>query len=147
MAKVFEDLFMDIQADMVYACMDYVNGDADKIYVYVSAEGKVQTSSHFYEIGGMVYNPYTIKDVSPKYDVSVSNQRKCVNVLMEDLAELVALCKEYNRPMPTEIKMIYDVNKNSLNADYKYEPVYSNHKTKTSYDVINEWIEEVKNAK
>ena len=35
------------------------------------------------------------------------------------------LCKEYDRPMPTEIKMIYDVNDGSLSVDYKYEPVYS----------------------
>ena len=44
--------------------------------------------------------------------------------------------------MPTEIKMIYDVNTKEFHADYKYESVYSTHKTKTAYDVVNEWMEE-----
>ena len=63
----------------------------------------------------------------------------------EEIKKMVNLCKEYNRPMPTEIKMIYDVNTKEFHADYKYESVYSTHKTKTAYDVVNEWMEEVKN--
>ena len=39
------------------------------------------------------------------------------------------------------------VNTKELHADYKYESVYSNHKTKTAYHVVKEWLEEVKNQK
>ena len=47
--------------------------------------------------------------------------------------------------MPTEMKMIYNNNTKEFNADYCYEPVYSNHKTKTADTIANEWYEEVKN--
>ena len=45
--------------------------------------------------------------------------------------------------MPTEIKMVYDVNTKQFNADYKYNLVYSNHKTKTADDIVNDWYYEV----
>ena len=145
MAKIFEDLFMDIQADMICVCLEYASRNVDKIFIYASVEGGITTSSHFYKIKGNVLKPHKINTFLPEQDVSVERQRACVHMLINDVEELIALCKEHDKPMPTEIKMVYDVKKNSLNVDYKYDPVYSNHKTKTSYDVINEWIKEVKN--
>lgn len=46
--------------------------------------------------------------------------------------------------MPTEMKLIYDVKANSLDAQYKYDNVYSKSKIKTAYDIANEWFEEIK---
>ena len=37
----------------------------------------------------------------------------------------------------------YDVNSNSLNANYQYEPVYSQHHNKTSDDIFEEWFKEI----
>ena len=48
------------------------------------------------------------------------------------------VCIEYSRPMPTEMKLIYDVKKNSLKAEYKYENTYSESQTKTAYDMADE---------
>ncbi len=146
MAKIFEDFFMDIQADMVFACKDYVNGYADKIYVYGSFEGRMIASDYFFEIDGQVIERHKINTISPKYDVSTQRQSSCLQILNNDIDELIDLCKKYNRPMPTEIKMIYDVEKNSLDVNYKYEPVYSNHRTKLPDDVVDEWFEEIRNS-
>ena len=49
--------------------------------------------------------------------------------------------------MPTEIKMVYDVKTKQFNADYKYNLVHSNHKTKTADDIVNDWYYEVKNKR
>ena len=57
------------------------------------------------------------------------------------------LCEEHKRPMPTEIKMIYDVARNSLDVNYKYDNQWLNHKTKAPDDIADEWFEEVKNFK
>ena len=35
MAKIFEDEFMEAQADMVSICLEYVEDDAEKIYIYM----------------------------------------------------------------------------------------------------------------
>ncbi len=147
MAKVFEDLFMDIQADMVYACLDYVDKDADKIYIYGSFEGRMISSDFFYEIDGKVLERHKLNIISDKYDVSHQRQSVCLQILNDDIGELIDLCKEHSRPMPTEIKMVYDVKKNSLNVEYKYDKIYSNHKTKLPDDIADEWFQEIKNSK
>ena len=107
------------------------------------------TPDYFYDIGGIVLNKHELNDAKNGfvYDVSFDRQKACLHILMEDIKKMVNLCKEYNRPMPTEIKMVYEVNTKELHADYKYESVYSNHKTKTAYHVVKEWLEEVKNQK
>ena len=145
--KIFEDYFTEIQADMVSICLEYVENKADKIYLYASFESNVMTPNYFYDIGGTILNKHKLNDANNGfvYDVSPDRQKACLNILMEEIKKMVNLCKEYNRPMPTEIKMIYDVNIKEFHADYKYESVYSTHKTKTAYDVVNEWMEEVKN--
>ena len=43
--------------------------------------------------------------------------------------------------MPTQIKLVYDVAANRLNADYKYDIIFSNYKKKTAYDVLEEWYQ------
>lgn len=147
MAKVFEDLFMDLQADMVFACVDYVKGRADKVYVYGSYEGRTISSDWFYEINGQVVARHKTNTISPEYDVSGRNQNICLDILIESIDDMIDLCKEHKRPMPTEIKMIYDVNKNSLDVKYKYDNQWLNHKTKYADDIADEWFEEVKNSK
>ena len=46
--------------------------------------------------------------------------------------------------MPTQIKLIYDVAANSLNVDYSYDIIYSNHKNKMADDILEEWFESEK---
>ena len=129
MAKVFEDLFMEMQADMVFACKDYVKGAADKIYIYISSEGRMISNDYFFEINGQILKRHKLDSVSAQYDVSLDNQEKYNMILIEDTLKLEEICKEHNKPMPTEIKMIYDVKKNSLNVKYKYDNQWLNHKS------------------
>ena len=46
--------------------------------------------------------------------------------------------------MPTEIKLVYDVKKNSLTANYVYENLWIDSDTKLGLDIFNEWFEEIK---
>ena len=75
--KVFEDLFMDIQEDMVCAGLDYVDSNADKIYIYGSCEGRMTMPDCFFEVDGDVYNRATLRTISDDYDVSGENQDIC----------------------------------------------------------------------
>ncbi len=147
MAKSFEDLFMEIQADMVFACMDYVKGMADKVYVYGSFEGRMISSDWFYEINGQIVARHKTNTISSEYDVSGDNQDECLDELNGAIDDMIDLCKEHKRLMPTEIKMVYDVKKKSLDVNYKYDNQWHDHKTKTPDDVADEWFEEVKNSK
>ena len=64
--------------------------------------------------------------------------------LTEKIKELVKVCKEYEKPMPTEIKLIYDVVHHKLRSHYEYEPMYSFDEEKTADDMEDEWYEQVK---
>ncbi|MCH5262283.1 MAG: hypothetical protein J1F42_05165 [Lachnospiraceae bacterium] len=144
----FETYFSELQADMVSICLENVEDRADMIYIYCSFESNVLASSYFYKINGKVVSRAKLNDAvgpdEPQYDVSVARQKEVMNIINDDIRKIRQICMDYDRPMPTEMKIIYDVKKNSLNTDYKYENVYSSSKTKTAYDIAEEWFEEMK---
>lgn len=85
-----------------------------------------------------------IVDGQEEYDVSIPRQCDVMEILNEDMVALRKLCEEHQREMPTQIKLIYDVAANSLNADYSYDIIYSNDKDKMADDILEEWFESEK---
>ena len=78
----------------------------------------------------------------PHYTSDLDNIFKVIEILVEDLEKLKSACEKFGKPVPTEIKLYYDVKKKSLDGKYKYEPVYSMYKDKLSDDVFEEWFKE-----
>ncbi|WP_250278938.1 hypothetical protein [[Clostridium] colinum] len=147
MGKTFEDNFSEIQADMVDICMEYVEDRADEIYIYGCYEDKFLTSDYFYKIDGKILDRHKLNDAydgNEVYDVSDENQGFVLDILNKDIRKIKELCLENEREMPTEIKLIYNVKKNSLKAEYKYENVWSQYENKLPQHVVEEWFEEIK---
>lgn len=148
MSKVFEDYFSELQADMVSICLEYVEGRAEKIYIYCSCEERVLSSDFFYCIEGKIKERHKLNDDMNKcnnytYDTSIERQDAVLDILIEDIKKMMSLCNEYKREMPTEIKLVYDVSKNSLRAEYEYNLVYSNDPVKTADDIAMEWLKKI----
>ncbi|WP_078552230.1 DUF600 domain-containing protein [Bacillus alkalicellulosilyticus] len=151
MSKNFEDKFSELQADMVAICLEYVENRAEKIFIYCSFEARVISSDFFYCINGKVVRKHKLNDAisNPNdfhYDTSGERQSGVLTILINNIKEMINLCDEYNREMPSEIKLIYSVVNNSLSADYKYDMVYSNHPEKTADDISREWFEEIQST-
>ena len=148
MAKVFEDYFTEIQADMVSICLEYVEKRAEKIYIYCSFEDNVIAGDFFYKVNGKIVHNHKLNDArsmwDEEYDVSIARQSAAMEIIIEDIESLIKLCQEYQREMPTQIKLVYDVVKNSVNADYSYDLVYSHKSAMTSDDVFEEWYQSEK---
>jgi len=142
-AKVFEDYFSELQADMVSICLEYVKNQGDNIYIYCSNESNMYSVAYFYKINGMLKKRGKVNEELPDCDVSGSMQKAVMDILMEDLRKIEEVCREFNRQVPTEIKMIYDIKKNSLKTEYQYELVHSNHPTKTARAVEIDWFNEL----
>ena len=140
MDKVFEDYFSELQADMVSICMEYVEKRAERIYIYCSFEDNVISS------GFVKKNKLNdaIKSGEKTYDVSVARQKGAVKIINEDIKKLNRICQEYQRDMPTQIKLVYDIVENKLNADYSYDLIFSNDISRTAYDVLEEWYQSEK---
>ena len=148
MAKVFEDYFSEIQEDIVSICLEYVEGRAEKIYIICSFESNVISHYYFYKVNGMVVRKHKLNDAissgEKPYDVSIDVQKQVADIITDDIKALIKLCRENNRDMPTEIKLVYDIKVNKLNADYSYDLMYSKSRTKTADTIANKWFEEMK---
>lgn len=147
--KEFEDRFSELQADMISICMEYVEDRADKVFVYASCEEGVISSSFFYLINNKYLESHKVNDAllagEESYDVSTERQFNVLHIINENIEEIKVLCKEFERDMPTEMKLIYDVNSGKFQAEYKYELIYTNDDIKTADDVADEWFQEIKN--
>jgi hypothetical protein len=147
MAKVFEDYFSEIQADMVSICLEYVNGIADTVYIYGASEAGMITPDYFYCINGTIVQRHKLNDIgSFQYDVSPDRQRQVSRILIEDIEKLMELCDENKRDMPTQMKMVFDVKTRKFSAEYSYELMYLKYPEKSYATIAQEWYEEVKNA-
>ena len=146
MAKAFEDYFSEIQTDMIEICLEYIEDRAEKIFIYGSYEDGTITEYFFYQINRMIFKKSEVnkalKPGEPPYDVSSDRQQDAMKIIHDDIEALITLCKEYKREMPTQLKIVYDVRKNTVNADYKYDLMYSTDPDRTDLDIIEEWIEE-----
>ncbi|PQZ47039.1 DUF600 domain-containing protein [Bacillus sp. MYb209] len=147
--KEFEDKFSELQSDMIAICMEFVEDRADKVYVYASCEEGIISSRFFYLINNKYVKCHKVNDVledgDERYDVSRERQFMVLRIICEDIEKVKVLCKEYERDMPTEMKLIYDVKSGNFKADYKYDLVYTNDAIKTAGHIADEWFEEVKN--
>ena len=147
--KEFEDKFTKLQADMISICMEYVGNRADKVYVYASHEESIISSQVFYAINHKYVKPHKVNDAledgDERYDVSSKRGFMVLRMICEDIERLGDLCKEYEREMPTEMKLIYDVKNGNFKGEYKYELVYTHDDFKTADHIADEWFEEMKN--
>ena len=142
--KQFEDYFSAIQTEWVELGLEYVP-DADKIFIHCSYESNMYSFNVFYLIDGIVVRKHKINTISGRsYDISAVRQRALLNFGVEELRKMRNLFKEFNREMPTEIKLIYDVKENSLEGDYSYELKHSNTKDLTADDIFDKWFDDVK---
>ncbi|MCM3770964.1 DUF600 family protein [Priestia aryabhattai] len=149
--KEFEDKFSKLQADMISICMEYVEDRADKVYVYASREEGIISGSFFYCINNKYVECHKVNDAleneDERYDVSQKRMLMVLRIICEDIEKIEDLCKEYERDMPTEMKLIYDVKSGNFKAEYKYDFVYTHDDIKTADHIADEWFEEVKNNK
>ncbi|PGM48139.1 DUF600 domain-containing protein [Bacillus cereus] len=147
--KEFEDKFSELQADMISICMEYVEDRADKVYVYASCEESIISSSFFYLINNKYVKNHKVnealEDGDERYDVSPKRGFMVLRIINEDIKKVKVLCKEYEKDMPTEMKLIYDVKSGKFKAEYKYDLVYTIDDIKTADHIADEWFEEVKN--
>ena len=148
MSKVFEDYFSELQADMVSICLEYVDNKAEQIFIYCSCEAGMISSDFFFRINNRILERHRLNEglelEIQLYDTSVDRQDGVLTIINEDIEKIRMACINYNREMPTEMKIVYNVRKNSINADYSYDLKFSNDPVKTSDDVAMEWFNEVK---
>ena len=140
----FEDKFMEIQVGMISLAMEYVQDQAEKVYIYAIADS-LYSFKPFYKINGIVIGMEKVNEVATKtVDDSDNMAFALLKYGTEDMRKLQEVCQEYNREHPTEMWLIYDAQKNTLNSRYSYEGRYEKDEELLPNLEFEKWFEEVK---
>jgi hypothetical protein len=147
MNKIFEDYLSELQTDMVAISLEYVDNQADDIYIYCSYEPTMYVFDVFFRINGKIVHKHQLNETGNNkviYDVSKERQKALLKIGNDNLKNIHKKCEEFNKEMPTEFKLHYDVKQNRLQGQYRYDVVYSNDEELLPDDIFDLWFEEVK---
>jgi len=148
MDSTFEKLITDVQIDMVEICLEYVNEQADCVYIYCSFEDNALTNNFFFRIKNKLFKKHKLNDLNGniQFNTSIEYQRAAIKSINQDIEEINNLCKQYNKPMPTEMKIIYDVKKKDFSVDYRYDKIYTNTSDKSAMMICDEWFDSLESC-
>ena len=142
----FEDKFMEVQASMISLALEYVQNQAEKVYIYCISEEALLSFDVFYKINGTVTKMYAVNEIlNKKVDTSKNMMVAVQRFGLEDIQKMLDVCQEYDREHPTEMWLIYDAKKNSLDSCYSYEGRYDKDEELIPRLEFEKWFEEVKN--
>ena len=140
----FEDKFMEIQIDMISLAMEYVQNQAEKVYIYFISEEALLSFDVFYKINGVFVKLHRVNTVlDTKVDDSDNMMFSVLRYGNEDIQKLLDVCQEYGREHPTEMWLVYDAQKNSLDSHYSYEGRYDKDEELLPSLEFEKWFEEV----
>ena len=118
---------------------------AEKVYIYCISEEALQSYKVFYKINGIVIEMDKVNEVATKkIDDSDNMAFAVLGYGAEDIQKLIDVCQEYDREHPTEMWLIYDAQKNSLDSRYSYEGRYDKDEELIPRLEFEKWFEEVK---
>ena len=137
MSKIYEDEFMELQSKLIGLCIEIVHNKADRVYVYGSVEESSISFNAFFEVKGEFK---TINQIG----VDTDTMWRFLDIGISDLTSLKDICSRYEQPVPTELKLIYDVKTGKLDAKYKYEPICSGKTGVDSSQIFMAWLNEMK---
>ena len=142
----FEDKFMEVQVSMISLALEYVQDQADNIYIYAIADS-LYSFNLFYEINGNVVHKHLVNNFLPDdSQVDIGLQSILLREGIRDVENMIKICQEYNREHPTEMWLVYDVQKNRLESRYSYEGRYDKDEELLPRLEFEKWFEEVKNS-
>ena len=145
MNRVFEDQLMEIQSDMIFLSLEYVENKAEIVYIYVVLEDGLVSFDVFYKIGGFISEKSDVNEyLSEKINDSDDIQFSLLEYGIEDAEKIEVLFKENSKEVPTEIRLVYDVKNNSLKSNYIYDAMYEKNEDLSVSDVFEAWIQEEK---
>lgn len=111
--RTFEDEFMDIQSDIIGMCLDFVDGKVDKVYAYGLIQKNSLQFNVFYAVDGKVKHANQFVKESEEIFQLLEEGMACLDEIRE-------LCKQHERQLPNELRMVYDNQTGKYESSYKY---------------------------
>ena len=143
----FDEKFRELYTNMVEIAYEYVNrnrDEVDDIFIF-GAIGDGNFSYHvFYKINGKMVEIHQLNRVSKQqYDLSDNRTFKLQDLGNDYLEKIAALFKSDNRPVPTDLKMIYSPKTGKFTNSIGYDSHFYEEGQKFVSVVYNEWFVEM----
>ncbi len=136
MLEGFEDAFVDAQSRVVSLCLELLKNsekEADKIYIYLFQNDDEDYIDAFFEKEGNLYTTnelFSEEEIDGFFDCGV-----------EDIENIIDICKAYDAKCPHEYRLVYNINNKSFDSNYNYENV-TEVRDKDVLELVEEWYEE-----
>src|SRR5699024_7751169 len=98
LCKVFEDYLTDLQANMLDIFLEYVENEAEDIYIYCSNETEMYVFNVFFKINNQFVFKHNLNDAIKstsnvdkkelKYDTSEERQEAVLDIGLENLKKI-----------------------------------------------------------
>ena len=138
----FDNDFQGLLTEIVELSFEYVDNNVDEVdTVYtIGLIEKGYFFKTFYKINGQLAKSHKINEVSKKqYDISSTRAFNLLTLGNEILMKIEKLFVDYDREIPTILKLVYFPKTGSFESYFGYEKTFSNSTTKTAQDVYEEW--------
>lgn len=137
MGKTFEDKFMDLQSGLISLCLEVAGQKINRVYAYCSIEEKSRMFHAFFRVGNEIK---TLGQLGVDGALAI----ELLKLGTSDLEKIRKLCKRYHMPIPTEMKMYYNVDTGKYDAQYKYKEICSADTKVAAEDVFLAWLSEIR---
>ena len=142
----FDEQFQQLFTSMVELAFELVGWDkeeVDEVYVFGSMEDGYYYNT-LYRINGTLVTTNNINTVSKRqFDNSSSRIASMLKLGSRELFKTANLFKEFDREVPTLMKMVYHPKTGAFDNDISYELHHSNKADKLEADVFREWYTEL----
>ena len=132
--RVFEDEFSEVLTGLISLCMELTKEKIDKVFAYCNIEDHSRFFNAFYEKDGKILT---------NKQVGVGNETvmEFLKLGTQDLGKLREICTRYEKPIPRQIKMIYNAKTGSFDSHISYDSLEN--EDKSPGQVFMEWRDEV----
>lgn len=137
----FEEQFSEKQTSMIAVALEYaetLGQSVEAVYIYASKEHNMFTFNVFFRTARGYHYTHQLSD-KPDYELI----DQLLNCGLDDWKAIEKLCQRYERPMPTQLKLIYETATKRVKANYSYDLFYSTSDTLNPEDIFMQWFEEV----
>lgn len=135
--KDFEDYFSDILTDIVCITLNFTKIPMDKIFIHCSNEGNCISSNVFFQKDGSKIKRSQLSEISEL------EQKQIIHLINERILNLKEMCEDNKKQVPTEIKLIYEVETKHLISDFCYKNLYSESENLIVQNIFDKWFESI----
>jgi len=143
----FDESLNSIFSNMVDICQEYVQNQAEKIFIHCYSEDDFISSNFFFKINNKVVDRMKINDYlagKKSCDVSPEAQENVLNFINEEIIEMENLFGSSKRKVPAAVKLEFDSKTSEIKSNFLYDIHYTQSGENDISELFEKWFSETK---